>query len=99
MISQYDQHLDRNTANFAALTPLSFIERTACGLSRPPGHRAWRACARPGRKPMPAAGNWPAACARSGIGKNDTVAVMLPNTPPMVEAHFGVPMAGRCSTP
>ena len=31
---------------------------------------------------------------RAGIGKNDTVAVMLPNTPPMVEAHFGVPMAG-----
>ena len=28
------------------------------------------------------------------MGKNDTVAVMLPNTPPMVEAHFGVPMAG-----
>uniref|UniRef100_UPI0025FB3AF1 acyl-CoA synthetase n=1 Tax=Ottowia sp. TaxID=1898956 RepID=UPI0025FB3AF1 len=31
---------------------------------------------------------------RAGVGKNDTVAVMLPNTPPMVEAHFGVPMAG-----
>jgi len=29
-----------------------------------------------------------------GIGKKETVAVMLPNTPPMVEAHFGVPMAG-----
>ncbi|TNF61829.1 MAG: acyl-CoA synthetase, partial [Burkholderiales bacterium] len=34
------------------------------------------------------------ALRRAGIGKNDTVAVMLPNTPPMVEAHFGVPMAG-----
>jgi fatty-acyl-CoA synthase len=34
------------------------------------------------------------ALQRAGIGKNDTVAVMLPNTPPMVEAHFGVPMAG-----
>jgi fatty-acyl-CoA synthase len=34
------------------------------------------------------------ALQRAGIGKNDTVAVMLPNSPPMVEAHFGVPMAG-----
>ncbi|MGB3289082.1 MAG: acyl-CoA synthetase, partial [Burkholderiaceae bacterium] len=34
------------------------------------------------------------ALARSGIGKGDTVAVMLPNTPPMVEAHFGIPMLG-----
>jgi fatty-acyl-CoA synthase len=44
---------------------------------------------------MRAAASWPAClAAQSGIGKNDTVAVMLPNTPPMVEAHFGVPMAG-----
>ena len=34
------------------------------------------------------------ALARRGIGKNDTVAVMLPNIPPMYEAHFGVPMCG-----
>jgi fatty-acyl-CoA synthase len=31
---------------------------------------------------------------QAGLGKGDTVAVMLPNTPPMVEAHFGIPMAG-----
>jgi fatty-acyl-CoA synthase len=34
------------------------------------------------------------ALVQAGVGKNDTVAVMLPNTPPMVEAHFGIPMAG-----
>src|SRR5690606_6110010 len=34
------------------------------------------------------------ALTRRGIGKGDTVAVMLPNIPEMVEAHFGVPMAG-----
>ncbi len=34
------------------------------------------------------------ALQQAGIGKNDTVAVILPNTPPMIEAHFGVPMAG-----
>jgi fatty-acyl-CoA synthase len=34
------------------------------------------------------------ALTRLGVGKNDTVSVMLPNTPPMYEAHFGVPMCG-----
>jgi fatty-acyl-CoA synthase len=34
------------------------------------------------------------ALQKVGVGKGDTVAVMLPNTPPMVEAHFGIPMAG-----
>ncbi|RZL09999.1 MAG: acyl-CoA synthetase, partial [Rubrivivax sp.] len=34
------------------------------------------------------------ALRQQGIARGDTVAVMLPNTPPMVEAHFGVPMAG-----
>jgi fatty-acyl-CoA synthase len=34
------------------------------------------------------------ALVRHGIGKGDTVAAMLPNTPPMVEAHFGIPMIG-----
>ena len=38
------------------------------------------------------------ALTNAGIGKNDTVAVMLPNTPPMVEAHFGVPMSGSFLT-
>lgn len=93
MISQYDQHLDRNTANFAALTPLSFIERTASvypdrlaivhGSLRQTWGQTYARCRQ-------LASN----LQRSGIGKNDTVAVILPNTPPMVEAHFGVPMAG-----
>ena len=34
------------------------------------------------------------ALAREGIGKGDTVSVLLPNTPPMLEAHHGVPMTG-----
>lgn len=93
MISQYDQHLDRNTANFAALTPLSFIERTASvypdrlaivhGSLRQTWGQTYARCRQ-----------LASSLQRSGIGKNDTVAVILPNTPPMVEAHFGVPMAG-----
>src|SRR3546814_1882436 len=34
------------------------------------------------------------ALKRRGIGVGDTVSVMLPNTPAMLEAHYGVPMSG-----
>ena len=37
------------------------------------------------------------ALAQAGIGRGDTVAVMASNTPEMIEAHFGVPMAAACS--
>lgn len=93
MTSKYDQHLERNTANFAALTPLSFIERTAAvyperlaivhGNLRQTWAQTYARCRQ-----------LASSLQRSGIGKNDTVAVILPNTPPMVEAHFGVPMSG-----
>ena len=93
MPSIFDQDLPRNAANFAPLSPLSFIERTAeiyprrlavvhGGLRRTWGELYDR-CRQ-----------LASALSRRGIVKGDTVAVMLPNTPPMVEAHFGVPMAG-----
>ena len=89
----FDTDLPRNAANHAPLTPLSFLERSAevypdrlaivhGGLRQTWGQTDAR-CRR-----------LASALRRAGIGKNDTVAVMLPNTPPMVEAHFGVPMAG-----
>ncbi|HEY4665039.1 MAG TPA: acyl-CoA synthetase [Comamonas sp.] len=93
MTSNYDQDLDRNAANFAALTPLSFLERTASvyperlaivhGDLRQTWAQTYTRCRQ-----------LASSLKRAGIGKNDTVAVILPNTPPMVEAHFGVPMAG-----
>ncbi|CAN7315339.1 acyl-CoA synthetase [Acidovorax sp. LjRoot74] len=93
MTSIFDQHLPRNEANFAALSPLSFIERTAevypdrlaivHGALRQTWAQTYARCRQ-----------LASALTQVGIGKNDTVAVMLPNTPPMVEAHFGVPMAG-----
>ncbi|MGB6101936.1 MAG: acyl-CoA synthetase [Comamonas sp.] len=92
-MSIFDQHLDRNSANFAPLTPLSFIERAAGvypdrlavvhGDARQTWSETYARCRR-----------LASSLRRAGVGKNDTVAVMLPNTPPMVEAHFGVPMAG-----
>ena len=89
----YDQNLSRNAANYAPLSPLSFIERTAevyperlaivHGELRQTWAQTYARCRR-----------LASSLQRAGIAKNDTVAVMLPNTPPMVEAHFGVPMAG-----
>ncbi len=93
MSSIFDQHLPRNEANYAALSPLSFIERTAevypdrLAIVHGPLRQTWSQTYRRCRQLA-------SALQQHGIGKNDTVAVMLPNTPPMVEAHFGVPMAG-----
>ncbi|MGN6669605.1 MAG: acyl-CoA synthetase [Trinickia sp.] len=91
--SMYEAGLDKNAANFAALTPLMFIERAA---SVYPTHlavvhgelrRTWQETYARTRRLA-------SALAARGIGKGDTVAVMLPNTPAMVEAHFGIPMIG-----
>ena len=93
MSSIYDTDLPRTPANFAPMTPLAFIQRTAevypdrlaivHGELRQSWADTYARCRR-----------LASALQSRGIGRNDTVAVMLPNTPPMVEAHFGIPMAG-----
>lgn len=93
MTSIFDQDLPRNDANFAALSPLSFIERAAevypdrIAVVHGSLHRSWSETYARCRRLA-------SALIRAGLGKGDTVAVMLPNTPPMVECHFGIPMAG-----
>ena len=93
MTSIFDQDLPRNEANFAPLSPLSFIERAAqvypAALAVIHGdlRRNWGEVYARCRQLA-------SALAARGMGKGDTVAVMLPNTPAMVEAHFGIPMAG-----
>ncbi|NIC40731.1 acyl-CoA synthetase [Aquabacterium sp. A08] len=97
MTSIYDQDLPRTGANFAPISPLSFIERTAevypnrlaivHGLGEQALRQTWAETYARCRRLA-------SALQRAGIGKNQTVAALLPNTPPMVEAHFGVPMAG-----
>ncbi len=90
--SAYDQ-LPRTKANFQPLTPLSMLERAARVF---PDHvavihgRQRFTYAEFYRRSVKLA----AALAAHGIGKNDTVAAMLANTPAMLEAHYGVPMAG-----
>lgn len=93
MTSIFDQDLPRSPANFAPLSPLSFIERAAevypqrLAVVHGELRRSWAELYGRCRRLA-------SALARHGVGKGDTVAVMLPNTPPMVEAHFGVPMSG-----
>ena len=89
----YSSGLDRNAANHVALSPLSFIERTAqvyperTALVYGELRQSWRITYERCRRLA-------SALARRGVGVGDTVAAMLPNTPAMFEAHFGVPMTG-----
>jgi fatty-acyl-CoA synthase len=93
MSSIFDQDLPRNEANFAPLSPLSFIARAAeiypdkLAVVHGDLRRTWAQTY--GRCRQLAS-----SLAAHGVGRGDTVAVMLPNTPPMVEAHFGIPMSG-----
>jgi len=87
------RHLAKDAANFAALTPLVFLSRAAAvypeklavvhGTARFSYRELYARCRRLAD-----------ALRRSGIGRADTVAVMAPNVPALLEAHYGVPMAG-----
>jgi 3-(methylthio)propionyl---CoA ligase len=89
----YSIGLERNAANFAPLTPLDFLARSAAvfpdrlavvhGARRYTWAQVYERCRR-----------LASALKQHGIGKNDTVAVMAPNVPEAFEAHFGVAMAG-----
>ncbi len=92
-MSAYDRDLDRNPANHQPLTPLQFLERAAGtfpdrtaiihgGLRR--SYAEFYARTR----------RLASALRTRGIGRNDTVAAILANTPAMLECHYGVPMCG-----
>ena len=89
--SPYDTGLEKNPANHQPLTPLTFLERAASTFpdhtaivhgSKRVAYRDFYARAR----------QLGSALAKRGIGKGDTVSVMLSNTPAMLECHYGVPM-------
>ena len=91
--SPYEQDLDRNPANHAPLTPLTFIEWSASVYPQRTAviHGARRFS---WSETYARARRLASALARRGIGTGDTVAAMLANTPEMYECHFGVPMIG-----
>jgi 3-(methylthio)propionyl---CoA ligase len=91
--NQYAIGLDKTPANYVALTPLSFLVRTAAVY---PDHISavhearvftWAQTHERCRR-------FASFLAARGIGFGDTVAAMLPNVPAMNEVHFAVPMAG-----
>jgi fatty-acyl-CoA synthase len=89
----FERNLERNAANFAPLTPLQFLERAAAVYPKRPSviHGARRFT---WQDTYARCRRLASALARQGIGKGDTVAAMLANTPEMYECHFGVPMTG-----
>jgi fatty-acyl-CoA synthase len=93
MTTPYDVDLDRNPANFQPLTPLTFLERAASVF---PDHTAivHGALRRSYAELYARTRRLASALVKHGIRRGDTVSAMLANTPPMIEAHYGVPMAG-----
>ena len=92
-LSPYDRDLDRNPANFQPLTPLTFLERSAAVFPDrlAIAHGALR---RTYREFHARTKKLASALAKRGFVRGDTVAVMLANTPAMLECHYGVPMCG-----
>ena len=88
--SMYDQDLARNPANFVALSPVSFVERSAevFGDLTAVVHGARRYSWTQVRD---RSARLAAALQALGVGRGCTVSVMLPNTPEMIEAHYAVP--------
>ncbi len=90
MTSIYDTHLDKTPANFVALSPVSFVERSAevfgdlAAVIHGQRRYTWT-------QTRERAARLAAALRTFGVERGSTVSVMLPNTPEMVEAHYAVP--------
>jgi fatty-acyl-CoA synthase len=93
MANPYEVGLGRNAANYVPLSPLTFLERAAAvfpsrtAVIHGPRRYTWAETEERCRRLA-------SALRKRGIGRGDTVAVMAPNVPELLEAHFGVPMAG-----
>jgi len=89
----FGEGLDRNPANYQPLTPLKHLQRAA-GIF--PDHVAIIHGSRriPYSEFYARSRKLASALRKAGVERGDTVAAMLSNTPPMLEAHHGVPMAG-----
>ncbi|MDA0996685.1 MAG: acyl-CoA synthetase [Proteobacteria bacterium] len=89
----YETGLDKTAANYQPLTPLSFLDWAArvypdrTAVIHGPYRSTWRAVDQRCKRLA-------TALMKLGIGKGDTVSIMSPNAPAMLEAHYGVPMSG-----
>ncbi|HXZ60838.1 MAG TPA: acyl-CoA synthetase [Steroidobacteraceae bacterium] len=89
-MSIYDEALQRNSANYVALSPVSFVERSAEVFGELPavvhGGRSYD-----WRETRARSARLAAALRALGVARGTTVSVMLTNTPEMIEAHYAVP--------
>jgi fatty-acyl-CoA synthase len=92
-VSIYEQNLDRTPANYVPLSPVSFLVRAARvygpRVAVIHGERRYTYA-----QFLERARRLASSLARAGVGKGDTVAIMAPNIPEMLEAHYAVPMLG-----
>lgn len=85
--------LGKTPANYTPLTPVSFLRRSATvypdktAVIDDDGNLTYRQL-------LDRSTRLADALAGFGIGPNDTVAMLCPNSHEMLEAHYGVPMAG-----
>ena len=93
MQSPYDIDLDRNAANYQPLSPVNFLVRAAAVYPNKTavihGDTSFTYAEFYTRSRRLAS-----ALAKRGIGRGDTVSIMAPNVPPLLEAHYAVPMLG-----
>ncbi|MEA2774533.1 MAG: 3-(methylthio)propionyl---CoA ligase, partial [Acetobacteraceae bacterium] len=94
----FEQDLERNAANHVPLSPVSFLARSAriypnrVAVIHGERHFTYAQFLERSRRLA-------SSLARAGVGKGDTVAIMAPNTPQMLEAHYAVPMLGAVLCP
>ena len=98
MTNIFDQNLDPNSANFTALSPVSFVERSAEIFgdlsSVVHGHRKYTWAQTRDRSARLAA-----ALRSLGVARGTTVSAMLPNIPEMLEVHYAVPALNAVLNP
>lgn len=89
----YQVHLNKQTANFTALSPLTFLDRAAkvypehTAVVHGDTRRSWA-------QTYQRCQQMASALSKHGIGKGDTVSLIAPNIPEHFELHFAVPMCG-----
>ena len=92
-MSNFDTNLDKNSANFVPLSPLSFITRVkdiypnydslVYGKRSYTWLETYNRCTK-----------FASALAKKGITKGSTVSIIAANTPELFEAHYSIPMTG-----
>ena len=98
MTNIFEQDLDPNPANFTALSPVSFVERSAeifgdlSAVVHGSRHYTWA-------QTRDRSARLAAALRSLGVGRGSTVSAMLPNTPEMVEVHYAVPALNAVLNP